>query len=55
MNKFLKWLVVAVAVVAIILIVTAVVLPKVVDPNNYKEKIRTAVLEETGRELTIGG
>ncbi len=55
MNKFLKWLIAVVAVMAIMIVIMAVVIPKIFDPNNYKEKIRTAVLEETGRELTIGG
>jgi len=55
MNRLLKWLLTVVGIVAVIVIVIAVVLPRVIDPNNYKEEIRTAVFEETGRELTIGG
>jgi AsmA protein len=55
MGKFLKiilWLVVAlVALVA----VAAVVLPMVVDPNDYKAEIATAVEKQTGRTLTIDG
>ena len=55
MNKLLKWMLAVVGVVAVILVVAAVVLPMVIDPNNYKDQIRAAVLEETGRELSIGG
>jgi len=55
MGKFLKfilWLVVAlIALVAI----AAVVLPMVVDPNDYKAEIATAVEKQTGRTLTIEG
>lgn len=55
MNKFLKWLLAVIGIVVVILVIAAVVLPLLVNPNNYKEDIRAAVLEETGRELTIGG
>ncbi len=55
MGKFLKfilWLVVAlIALVAI----AAVVLPMVIDPNDYKAEIATAVEKQTGRTLTIEG
>ena len=55
MGKLLKvilWLVVSlVALVAI----AVVVLPMVVDPNDYKAEIATAVEEQTGRTLTIEG
>ena len=55
MNKFLKWVLAVVGIVVVLLVIATVVLPMVVDPNNYKEEMRTAVFEETGRELTIGG
>ena len=55
MGKFLKftlWLLVALlALIAI----AAVVLPLVVDPNDYKAEIATAVEQQTGRTLTIDG
>ncbi|MBT8071647.1 MAG: AsmA family protein [Gammaproteobacteria bacterium] len=55
MNKFLKWLLAVVGVVVVLVVIAAVVLPMVIDPNDYKQEISTAVLDETGRELTIGG
>lgn len=55
MNTFLKWVLAGVGIVVVIFVLAAVVLPMAVDPNNYKEEIRAAVLEETGRELSIGG
>lgn len=55
MTKFFKWIFAGVGIVVVLFVIAALVLPMVVDPNNYKEKIRTAVYEETGRELTIGG
>jgi AsmA protein len=55
MNKLLKWVIAGIGIVVVVLVITAIVLPRMVDPNNYKQAIRTAVLKETGRELTIGG
>jgi AsmA protein len=55
MSKVLKWLLAGAGVVVVLIAIAAVVLPLVVDPNDYKDEISTAVLEETGRELTIGG
>jgi len=50
--KFILWLVVSlIALVAI----AVVVVPMVVDPNDYKAEIATAVEEQTGRTLTIEG
>ena len=55
MKTFLKWILAIVGVVVVLLVVATVVLPMVVDPNNYKDEISAAVSEKTGRELTIGG
>jgi AsmA protein len=55
MNKFLKWMLAIVGIVAVLFVIAAIVLPMLIDPNNYKDDIRAAVLEKTGRELTIGG
>jgi AsmA protein len=54
-NTFLKWILAIVGIVAVILVIAAVVLPMVIDPNNYKDEIAVAVKEETGRDLHIGG
>lgn len=55
MKKLMKWLLAVLGIVVVLLVVATLVLPMVVDPNNYKEEISAAVLEKTGRELTIGG
>ncbi|MFC1776885.1 AsmA family protein [Pseudomonadota bacterium] len=55
MTKLLKWILAGVGVVVVLVVIAGVVLPMVIDPNNYKEEISTAVFEKTGRELTIGG
>ena len=54
MNRFLKWILAGVGIVVVLLVIVTFVLPKVVDPNNYKEKVRAVVYDRTGRELTIG-
>jgi AsmA protein len=40
---------------AALLIIAALVLPKLLDPNRYKAQIVDAVRSKTGRDLTIGG
>jgi len=55
MNKFLKWILAGLGIIVVLLVIAAVVLPLVIDPNDYKEEIRTAVKENTGRELSIAG
>ena len=55
MKKLFKWILAIVGVVIILLVVATVVLPMVVDPNDYKDEISAAVSKKTGRELTIGG
>ena len=46
MNKLLKWILALVGVVVILLVIATVVLPMVVDPNDYKDEISSAVAEK---------
>lgn len=55
MTKLLKWILAGVGIVVVLIVIAGVVLPMVIDPNDYKDEISTAVFEKTGRELTIGG
>ncbi len=55
MKKLLKWLLAIVGVVVVLLVVATVVLPMVVDPNDYREEISAAISKKTGRELSIDG
>ena len=55
MKKLLKWIFALVGIVIVLLVVATVVLPMVVDPNDYKDEISAAVFDKTGRDLTIGG
>jgi AsmA protein len=55
MGKLLKIILSLAGVLVVLIVVAAVVLPFVVDPNDYKDKITTAVRDKTGRTLEIGG
>ncbi|ORU92272.1 MAG: AsmA family protein [Cycloclasticus sp. symbiont of Bathymodiolus heckerae] len=51
MGKLIKILVGSILIV----IVAAIALPMVIDPNDYREQIQDVVKEKTGRELVIKG
>lgn len=55
MKKPLKILVIALGAVLGLLIVLALALPLIFDPNRYRNDIVKAVREQTGRELKIEG
>ena len=55
MGKLLKFILWLVAALVLLVVIAAVVLPMVVDPNDYKDEIAAAVAEQTGRTLTIEG
>ena len=51
MGKLIK---IVLGLVAL-LVVAIIVIPMVIDPNDYREQIQTEVKNSTGRDLTIGG
>ncbi|MGQ0656480.1 MAG: AsmA family protein [Chromatiales bacterium] len=55
MKKFLKILLSVLLVLVIAVGAAAVILPRVIDPNDYKEQIAAQVKKATGRELTLTG
>ncbi|MFW5911091.1 MAG: AsmA family protein, partial [Thiohalospira sp.] len=55
MRKLLRYLLVGVAALVALLIAAAVILPLVIDPDDYRDEIEAAVNEATGRELAIEG
>lgn len=55
MNRFLKIALIVLGVFVALVAIAAIVLPMVVDPNDYKGQITAAVEEKTGRELEIPG
>lgn len=55
MGKLFKALAVLIGVVLLLAIAAIVVLPMVVDPNDFKGEIVERVQKQTGRDLTIAG
>jgi len=55
MGKLFKIVLTLLAVAVGLVLVLAIALPFLVDPNDYKDEIATAVNEKTGRTLAIDG
>ncbi len=55
MNKAIKWLLIIIAGTGVLFGVILLILPFIIDPNDYKEQINTIVYEQTGRVLSIPG
>ena len=55
MGKLLKIIFSLLGFLVLLVIVAIVVLPMVVDPNDYKDEITAAVKDKTGRTLEIDG
>jgi len=55
MGKFLRIVAYSVGALALLIIVAAIVLPMVINPNDYKDDIAAAVKEKTGRTLVMEG
>ncbi|MGD2112588.1 MAG: AsmA family protein [Gammaproteobacteria bacterium] len=55
MGKFLKIILSIAAILVGLVVVAAIILPMVIDPNDYKTEIVAVVKDKTGRELEIKG
>ena len=55
MSRLLKILGLIVGVVVLLLVVVAVAVTLLFDPNDYKDEITAAVQNATGRQLTLDG
>jgi AsmA protein len=55
MGKLLKIILGLVGLLVIVLVIAAIVLPMVIDPNDYKDDIASTVKRQTGRTLSIEG
>ncbi|MBT8430439.1 MAG: AsmA family protein, partial [Gammaproteobacteria bacterium] len=53
MASLFKWLFGLVIVLVLLVVAAAVILPMVVDPNDYKPQIVAAAKEKLGRDLAI--
>ena len=55
MFKLIKWILGAVITFSVLLIMAVLILPQVVDPNDYRQQITELVKEHTGRDLNLDG
>jgi len=55
MGKFLKVIGGLLLALVLLVVAAAIILPMVIDPNDYKDEIITQVNQQTGRELKIEG
>ncbi|MFV1997666.1 MAG: AsmA family protein [Acidiferrobacterales bacterium] len=55
MKRIIKSLAVSIGILLLLVAAIAVVLPFIVDPNDYKPEITQAVRQATGRNLTLKG
>ena len=55
MTKLIKILLWTVASLVLVIVLAAILLPILVDPNDYKDEIAQQVYNKTGRTLTIEG
>jgi AsmA protein len=55
MNRLLKWILIAGGTAVVLLIAAVILIPLLVDVNQYKPQIEARVQEATGRSFQIGG
>ena len=55
MKGPLKWLAAVVGVIVVLFIAAAILIPLLVDPNDYKQELVAEVKERTGRDLHFDG
>ncbi len=55
MNRFLKLSLISVGILVVVIVAAAIVVPLVVDPNDYKDTVVTLIKKQTGRDLRIEG
>ena len=55
MGKLLKFILSFLALIIGLVVILAIALPFIIDPNNYKQQIASTVEEHTGRTLMIEG
>ena len=55
MGKALRIILILLGSLVGLVVIAAIVLPLIIDPNDYKDRIADAVREQTGRDLVIEG
>lgn len=55
MNKVLRIFGILIGSLVVLVVIAALALPRIIDPNNYRDTIAEFVKKETGRDLVIAG
>ena len=55
MKKLIKWIMGIVITLVVLVIIAAVVLPLVIDPNDYKDSIENKIQQQIGRQAHLDG
>ena len=55
MKKIFKWILRIVIGLVVLVVIAAIVLPMILDPNDYKQEIETSVEEQIGRQTHLNG
>ena len=55
MKRMVKWLVYGVGALLILLILAVVILPLIIDPNDYKDRIESTASDAIGRDVRLEG
>lgn len=55
MNPVLKFITILLIIIVVLVAGTAIILPRVIDPNNYRDEIARRVYDASGLALTING
>ena len=55
MLRLIKWLLGLLVTLVILVIAAVIIIPNVVDPNDYRDELSAIVKDKTGRELTLNG
>jgi AsmA protein len=55
MLKFVRWLGGFILTIALLLLLAIIILPNVIDPNDYRDQLATLVKDKTGRDLSLSG
>ncbi|MGK0439129.1 MAG: AsmA protein, partial [Paracoccaceae bacterium] len=55
MLKLIKWLAGSLVTLTVLILLAIIIIPLVVDPNDYRDQLSTLVKDKTGRDLNLSG
>ncbi|MGK0375306.1 MAG: AsmA protein, partial [Arenicella sp.] len=55
MLKLIKWLAGLFVTLTVVILLAVIIIPKIVDPNDYRDELSALVKNKTGRDLSVSG